>query len=285
MTADTLWSASAVISLLKQTFVIGLSHCDTSPSVLKSSLSPPVICPFCCSHPLSSSRGAVAFGGRHGGRRWARRVHRGPPSLPVPLFPLPSTSGLPAQERHRGRPPGHGSWLQPGDCSGGKANPRQQGQAEEKVCKFDPSFPFFIKIMNGFGSRDTFLFWNILVELYVQCYHTIAQYHPRLWLRLKCDPSCRHSQWISNEDNMKLFVFVLVLHMYVCFYWQSLLPPVFFHFLLTTWFGLIWPTCCYLVSDTVTSPYKSHLHPEDTECVLRLQSVSKFSVLSLVQPS
>ena len=148
----------------------------------------PVICPFCCSHLLSSPRGAVAFGGWHGGRRWARRVHRGPPSLPVTLFPLPSTSGLPAQERLRRRPPGHGLRLQPWNCSGGKANPQQQGQAEEKVCKFDPSFPFFMKMMNGFGSRDTLLIWNILVELYVHWYHRIAQYHPRLLLRLKCDP-------------------------------------------------------------------------------------------------
>ena len=38
MTADNLWNAFAVISPLKQTFVIGLSHCDTSPSVLRSFL-------------------------------------------------------------------------------------------------------------------------------------------------------------------------------------------------------------------------------------------------------
>lgn len=53
MTADNLWSASAVFSLLKQTFVIGLSHSDTSPSVLKSSLSftvPLLTLPYQSSH-------------------------------------------------------------------------------------------------------------------------------------------------------------------------------------------------------------------------------------------
>lgn len=101
------------------------------------------ICPS-SSHMLSS-RGAVAFGGWHGGRRWAwaRWVHRGPPSLPVALFPLPGASCLSPQERLSRWPPGHGLGLQRCDCSRGQADPWQQEQAEEKVCKSDHLFSIF----------------------------------------------------------------------------------------------------------------------------------------------
>lgn len=109
--------------------------------------------------PLPHFRRPVASGGWHGWwrRARARRLGRGPPSLPLALFTLPSASRLPAQERLRWRPPGLRLRLCLQGHGSGQVGPRRQGQAEEEVCKSEPTISLLLFFPAVHAARESVL--------------------------------------------------------------------------------------------------------------------------------